>query len=137
MSQFTYPRDIDGFALCHHGRRIACLECIAEEEHESRSPDGLTGMTSLSSGRSEEDRRTATPEPQSLSAPGEPADSLTLAALIADLRALQQEMTEGVGGSSIGAVHKVQMAEAGYWARRLTPILARAEQLQKAKGDSK
>ncbi len=29
---FTYPRDREGFALCHHGRRIACDECVAEEE---------------------------------------------------------------------------------------------------------
>lgn len=29
---FQYPRDREGFALCHHGRRIACNECVAEEE---------------------------------------------------------------------------------------------------------
>jgi hypothetical protein len=29
---FVYPRDREGWALCHHGRRIACDECVAEEE---------------------------------------------------------------------------------------------------------
>ncbi len=32
VQTFRYSRDSDGFALCHHGRRIACEECVAEEE---------------------------------------------------------------------------------------------------------
>ncbi len=37
---FKYPRDGEGFALCHHGRRIACAECVDEEEQEqaARAP---------------------------------------------------------------------------------------------------
>ena len=32
---FKYPRDREGFALCHHGRRKACEECVEEEQEEA------------------------------------------------------------------------------------------------------
>jgi hypothetical protein len=36
--RFKYPRDSEDWALCHHGRRIACEECVAEEERENDAP---------------------------------------------------------------------------------------------------
>lgn len=29
---FSYPRDSEGWAICCHGRRIACDECVADDE---------------------------------------------------------------------------------------------------------
>jgi len=48
---FTYPRDREGFALCHHGRRIACNECITEEEETNAdAPQGIVDQVEIDPG---------------------------------------------------------------------------------------